>query len=285
MPIIELENVTYTYPKETEPALYNVNLEIEKGEFIVLTGPTGCGKSTLCRCFNGLIPHFSKGKLKGIVKICGLNTKEHSVHELAQHVGMVFQNPENQLVSMNVEREIAFGPENLGLPREEISERIGEALQKVGIYHLKDKAPYELSGGQQQRVAIASILAMSPDVIVLDEPTSELDIKCAEEVLATVKHLNEKHQITVFLVEHRLEKVVSFADRLLVMEEGGLILDGEPRKVLEEYGVLAEIGIGVPKVVQLIHLLREDGWGIEKLPLTPEETKTFLGELGAWSSR
>jgi len=167
--IIKAEGLTYTYPIGTKPAFEDVSLNIEKGEFVILTGPSGCGKTTLCRCFNGLIPHFYGGKLEGEITVSGLQVSEHPIHELAQHVGMVFQNPENQLFALSVEKDVAFGLENLGVPREEIRERVDWALKMAGIYGLKDRAPYELSGGQQQRVALASVLAMQPEIIVLDE--------------------------------------------------------------------------------------------------------------------
>ncbi|RLI12131.1 hypothetical protein DRO25_00700 [Candidatus Bathyarchaeota archaeon] len=172
MAVIETKKLTYTYPGGTKPSIRDVSIKIEKGEFVLITGPSGCGKTTLCRCFNGLIPHFYQGELKGEVFVTSLKVAEHPIYELAKHVGLVFQNPENQLFALSVEKDVAFGLENLGMAREEIRKRVDWAMKLTGIYELRERAPNELSGGQQQRVAIASVLAMQPEVIVLDEPTS-----------------------------------------------------------------------------------------------------------------
>lgn len=180
MPIVEVRSLSYTYPGSTKPTLTNVNFSVEEGEFILLTGPSGCGKTTLCRCLNGLIPNSYGGEFNGQVIVDGLVTTEHPVYEIAQHVGLVFQNPENELFCTSVEREVAFGPENLALPREEIRKRVEESLAMVGISHLRDKSPEELSGGEQQKVAIAALLAMKPKILVLDEPTANLDPASAQ---------------------------------------------------------------------------------------------------------
>lgn len=281
MAIIEARNLTYTYPFAERPAIEGVNLTIERGEFVLLTGPSGCGKTTLCRCFNGLIPHFYGGKIEGEVIVAGLKTKEHPVHELARHVGMVFQNPENQLFALTVEKDVAFGLENLGLPREEIRRRVDWALRVTGIYDLKDKAPFELSGGQQQRVAIASVLAMQPEIMVLDEPTSFLDPLSARVILETIYGLNKEMGITIVLVEHRLDLAARYANRVIVMDRGRIILDGEPREVfVDERARL--IGIGLPKVVKLYLELKEDGLDLGKVPLSPEEAyELIVGVLGS----
>ncbi|HDO42341.1 MAG TPA: ABC transporter ATP-binding protein, partial [Candidatus Bathyarchaeota archaeon] len=205
MAIIEAKGLTYTYPFAEKPAFKNIDLKIEKGEFILLTGPSGCGKTTLCRCLNGLIPHFYGGKLEGELTVAGLKTTEHAIYEIARHVGLVFQNPENQLFALTVEKDVAFGLENLGVPRDEIRRRVDWALKITGIYELKDRAPFELSGGQQQRVAIASVLAMQPEIIVLDEPTSSLDPLSAKNILDVIHRLNKDLGITIILVEHRLD--------------------------------------------------------------------------------
>ncbi|MDH5787733.1 MAG: energy-coupling factor ABC transporter ATP-binding protein, partial [Candidatus Bathyarchaeota archaeon] len=175
MAIIETKNLTYTYPSVTKPSIIDVSIKIEKGEFTLITGPSGCGKTTLCRCFNGLIPHFYQGELKGEIVVAEINPIEHPIYELATHVGLVFQNPDNQLFALSVEKDVAFGLENLGVPREKMRERVDSALNLTGIFDLRERAPHELSGGQQQRVAIASVLAMQPELIILDEPTSFLD--------------------------------------------------------------------------------------------------------------
>ncbi|MBS7648676.1 ATP-binding cassette domain-containing protein [Candidatus Bathyarchaeota archaeon] len=271
MPIIETRNLTYTYPFAENPAFEDVNLQIERGEFVLLTGPSGCGKTTLCRCFNGLIPHFYGGKLEGEIIVAGLKTTEHAIFEIAQHVGLVFQNPENQLFALTVEKDVAFGLENLGLNREEIRRRVDWALKVTGIYELRDRAPFELSGGQQQRVAIASVLAMQPEVIILDEPTSFLDPLSAKSILEIIYQLNRELGITVILVEHRLDLTARYANRVIVMREGRIILDNEPRRVFLEEEVRLS-GVGIPKVVRLYLLLKRDGVDLGIVPLSPEET-------------
>lgn len=259
------------------PSLRNVNFEVEPGEFVVLTGPSGCGKTTLCRCLNGLIPNFYPGKMEGEVHVCGLNVKERSTFELARHVGFVFQNPENQLFCLSVERDVAFGPENLGLPRSEVKRRVEWALSLLDIGDLRDKAPYELSGGQQQKVAIASVLAMEPEIIVLDEPTSFLDPKSALEILRAVRDLNERLSVTVILVEHRLDFVSQFADRVTVMDGGRIVLDGRPSEVFTEEAYL--LGVGIPRITLLFHQLRRDGFDFAKTPVTVNEALSELRRL------
>ncbi|MEM2479565.1 MAG: ATP-binding cassette domain-containing protein [Candidatus Bathyarchaeia archaeon] len=278
MAIIEAKNLSYTYPAANSPAFKNVNLKVERGEFILLTGPSGCGKTTLCRCFNGLIPHFYGGKLEGELIVAGLRAVEHPIYELAKHVGLVFQNPENQLFALNVEKDVAFGLENLGYPRDEIRRRVDWALKVTGIYNLKDKPPFELSGGQQQRVAIASVLAMQPEVIVLDEPTSFLDPLSAKNILEVIHRMNKDLGMTVILVEHRLDLAARFADRVIIMNNGEIIIDDEPRKVFLDERVRL-IGIGLPKVVKLYLLLKESGINLGRTPLSPEEMYESLVEV------
>jgi len=275
--IIETRKLAYTYPLAEKPAFVGVNLKVERGEFILLTGPSGCGKTTLCRCFNGLIPHFYGGKLEGELIVAGLKTSEHPIHEIAQHVGLVFQNPANQLFALTVEKDVAFGLENLGLPRDEIRRRVDWALKVTGIYDLRDKAPFELSGGQQQRVAIASVLAMQPEIIVLDEPTSFLDPLSARNILEVIHHLNREIGITVILVEHRLDLAARYANRVIVMKDGKIVLDGEPRRVFLDERVRVS-GVGIPKVVKLYLTLIKDGLDLGKVPLSPEETSKLVME-------
>ncbi|MEM3392477.1 MAG: ATP-binding cassette domain-containing protein [Candidatus Bathyarchaeia archaeon] len=275
--VISIRNLTFTYAGLDKPSIKNVNLNIFQGEFIVLTGPSGCGKTTLCRCLNGLIPNFYPGEMKGEVYVCGLNTREHSTSELASHVGFVFQNPENQLFSLTIERDVAFGLENLGLSREEIKERVEWALNVVGINDLRNKAPYELSGGQQQKAAIASVLAMKPEIIVLDEPTSFLDPKSALEILKVIQNLNKQLNITVILIEHRLDFAAQLANRILIMNEGEIVLDGEPSNVLTEEAYL--LGVGIPKVTFLFHQLKQENFNFNKIPVTIEEAALELRRL------
>src|SRR4030066_1662223 len=205
MAVIETEGLTYTYPGGSKQSIADVSIRIEKGEFALITGPSGCGKTTLCRCFNGLIPHFYQGEMKGKITVSGMNIADHPIYELAKHVGLVFQNPENQLFALSVEKDVAFGLENLGHSREEMRKRVDGALNLTGIYDLRERSPHEVSGGQQQRVAIAAVLAMQPEIIVLDEPTSFLDPLSAERIFEVIYDLKQKLGVTVVLVEHRLD--------------------------------------------------------------------------------
>ncbi len=278
MSIIETENLTYTYPSGTKPSIRDVSIKIEKGEFVLITGPSGCGKTTLCRCFNGLIPHFYQGELKGEITVAGLRISEQPIYELAKHVGLVFQNPENQLFALSVEKDVAFGLENLGVPREEMRKRVDWALNLTGIYDIRERAPHELSGGQQQRVAIASVLAMQPEIIVLDEPTSFLDPLGAKKIFEVIYDLNRKLRITVVLVEHRLDLTARYANHIVVMDDGKIALDGDPRKILgsEEARL---IGVGIPKPTRLYQILQKDRVSLSNtIPLSSDEMATMLRE-------
>jgi len=276
LPAIEAKKLSFTYAGTEKPSMEDINFSVEKGEFVILTGPSGCGKTTLCRCLNALIPNFYSGELTGELIVDGINVDGRSTAELATHVGFVFQNPENQLFSLSVERDVAFGLENLGVPKEEAIERVRWAMEATGILDLRNKAPYELSGGQQQRAAIAGVLAMRPSVLVLDEPTSFLDPKSAEEIVEIIAKLNHELQLTTLLVEHRLDVVSRYANRVIVMDNGKIALDGPPREVYNDQARL--IGIGLPKVTMLFHLLRIDGFGVTN-PITVEEAAADLRRL------
>jgi len=276
--LIETKGVTYTYPGGVRPSLQDVSITIEKGEFAILTGPSGCGKTTLCRCFNGLVPHFYSGKLDGDVFVAGLNVAEHQIYELARHVGLVFQNPENQLFALSVEKDVAFGLENLGVPRDEIRKRVDWALQITDTTDLRDRAPHELSGGQQQRVAIASVLAMQPDVMVLDEPTSFLDPLGAQQIFGVIHELNKNLGITVVLVEHRLDLASKYADHVIVVDAGKVVLDGTPGEVFNTEDARL-IGVGIPKATRLYQVLEESGVHLGKAPVTSEEASQLIREV------
>ncbi|PIU58617.1 energy-coupling factor ABC transporter ATP-binding protein [Candidatus Bathyarchaeota archaeon CG07_land_8_20_14_0_80_47_9] len=278
MGVIETRNVTYTYPGAAKPSIVDVSLNIEKGEFTLITGPSGCGKTTICRCFNGLIPHFYQGEMKGETIVAGLNVSEHPIYELAKHVGLVFQNPENQLFALSVEKDVAFGLENLGVPREEMRKRVDWALNLTEMYDLRERAPSELSGGQQQRVAIASVLAMQPEVVILDEPTSFLDPLSAKKIFEVIRDLNRKLGITVVLVEHRLDLTARYADHIIVMDEGKVALDGDPHEILRSEEARL-IGIGIPKATRLYQILKKDGLKLgNTIPLSSEEMASMLTE-------
>ena len=278
MTLIETKNLTFTYPSGMKPAVEDVSITIEKGDFVILTGPSGCGKTTLCRCFNGLVPNFYGGKLEGDITVAGFNVTKSSIHELARHVGLVFQNPENQLFALSVEKDVAFGLENFGVSRDEMRERVDWALQMTGINELRERAPHELSGGQQQRVAIASILAMRPEVMVFDEPTSFLDPLGAQRIFEVIHDLNKKLGITVILVEHRLDLASRYANHVIVMDESRVVLDGEPRQVFNSEKARL-IGVGIPKATRLYQILRENGVKLGKVPINSEEASQLLRRI------
>jgi energy-coupling factor transporter ATP-binding protein EcfA2 len=279
MAVIETKGLTYTYPGGSKQSITDVSIKIEKGEFALITGPSGCGKTTLCRCFNGLIPHFYQGEMKGETTVAGMNISEHPIYELAKHVGLVFQNPENQLFALSVEKDVAFGLENLGTQRETMREKVDWALELTRIYDLRERAPYELSGGQQQRVAIASVLAMQPEVMVLDEPTSFLDPLSARRIFEVIHQLNRTLGITVILVEHRLDLTAKYTNHIIVMNEGRVVLDGDPREVLQSEETRL-IGVGIPKATLLYQVLRKSGMKLGgRLPLDSEEMAATLKEV------
>jgi energy-coupling factor transporter ATP-binding protein EcfA2 len=279
MAVIETKGLTYTYPGGSKQSITDVSIKIEKGEFALITGPSGCGKTTLCRCFNGLIPHFYQGEMKGETTVAGMNISEHPIYELARHVGLVFQNPENQLFALSVEKDVAFGLENLGTQRETMREKVDWALELTRIYDLRERAPYELSGGQQQRVAIASVLAMQPEVMVLDEPTSFLDPLSARRIFEVIHQLNRTLGITVILVEHRLDLTAKYTNHIIVMNEGRVVLDGDPREVLQSEETRL-IGVGIPKATLLYQVLRKSGMKLGgRLPLDSEEMAAALKEV------
>jgi energy-coupling factor transporter ATP-binding protein EcfA2 len=275
--IVQANHLSFTYTGASKPSIEDISIGIAPGEFVVLTGPSGCGKTTICRCLNGLIPNFYSGDFAGDLIVDSMNVKQHTTAELAPHVGMVFQNPENQLFSLSVERDVAFGPENLGLSREETRKRVDWALDVTGISGLKDKPPYELSGGQQQRAAIAAVLAMQPKVMILDEPTSFLDPKSALEILEVISDLNKNLGITIILVEHRLDIVSQHANRVIVMDDGRIVLDGTPKDVYGEHARL--IGIGLPRVTTLFNLLQRDGIQFAETPTTVDEAVNVLRKM------
>jgi energy-coupling factor transporter ATPase len=276
--VIETEKLAYTYLGRTGSSVQDVSIIIEKGEFVVLTGPSGCGKTTLCRCFNGLIPHFYGGKLEGKLSVAGFNVTEHPISELALHVGLVFQNPENQLFALSVEKDVAFGLENIGMPRDKIRERVDWALETTDIQDLRDRAPHELSGGQQQRVAIASVLAMQPEIMVFDEPTSFLDPLGAQTIFEVISKLNKQLGITVILVEHRLDLASKYANHVIIMDKGKVVLDGEPRKIFNSEEARL-IGVGIPKAISLYQVLKKGGINLRSVPLTTEEASQLLREV------
>ncbi|HLN46243.1 MAG: energy-coupling factor ABC transporter ATP-binding protein [Chloroflexota bacterium] len=278
MAIIETKNLTYTYPSANRPSIKDVSIKVEKGDFVLITGPSGCGKTTLCRCFNGLIPHFYQGELTGEILVAGNDITKHQTHEMAKYVGLVFQNPENQLFALSIEKDVAFGLENLGFNREEMRKRVDWALNLTGIYDIRERSPHEVSGGQQQRVAIAAVLAMQPEIIVLDEPTSFLDPLSAEKIFEVIHDLNQRLGITVVLVEHRLDLTARYANHIIIMNEGNVYSNGETRQILDNEDTRL-VGVGIPKATLLHQMLLKDGVKLSNVaPLSSDEMVQILLE-------
>lgn len=278
---LKISNLTYTYQGEDKPAIRDINLEIDEGEFVVLMGPSGCGKSTLALCVNGIIPNVLGGEFEGTVEIDGLDTKEHEVYELSTRVGIVFQNPDSQLCNLIVKDELSFGPENLLVEKSEILKSIGEYLNFVALSHKENSNIYELSGGEKQRVAIASVLTMYPKMVILDEPTSNLDPIGARGIIKVIKELNKKKNLTVLLIDHEVSNILYLADRLIILDEGTIMYDGNPRYILEKYGdnIFKNIGVRIPKITQLAVRLNKKGFKISPFPLTVKEAvKSILKE-------
>jgi len=267
-------DVYYQYAVSSDLALKDINLKINPGEFVAIIGPNGSGKSTLAKLFNGLfVP------TQGDVFVAGFNTKnQEDIWEIRRRAGMVFQNPDNQIVATIVEEDVAFGPENLGIPPEEIRRRVKEALEIVELTEYADKAPHLLSGGQKQRVAIAGIIAMKPDCIILDEPTTMLDPVGRKEVISTVKRLNKEEGKTVVLITHFMEEAVQ-ADRILVMEKGKIVMEGKPNEIFSQVDRLKKIGLDVPQVTELAYKLSKDGIPVRKDILSVEEMVDCLCRL------
>jgi energy-coupling factor transporter ATP-binding protein EcfA2 len=278
--IILAKNLGFQYVGAPRAAIQGIDLSIKENEFILLTGPSGCGKTSLCRCLNGLIPNFYQGEWTGELLVDNLSVTTQLTSELSRRVGYVFQNPENQLFALTVEKDIAFGPENLGLSREEIRRRVDEAMNVTSTLPLKDLAPYELSGGQQQRVALAGVLAMKPSVIVLDEPTSFLDPRTAEDVMRATDDLRRELGLTIVVVEHRLDLVARYAERIVVMDAGKIVADGDLEETLDEkFDLLEGLGVGVPRVSLLWTMLRRDGLVSGKVPTHVESAASSLGDM------
>ena len=256
--ILEIAGLSFRYPDSPKKAVSDFDLSVPEGEIVVLAGPSGCGKSTLLRAVNGLIPHMYTGDYSGHVRVAGRDVKDSTMRDLAQMVGFLFQNPENQIFMFTVERDIAFGLENLGVPRAEMRERVDEAMRLLEIADLALRAPHELSDGQKQRVALAGVLAMKPRLVILDEPTSLLDPKTAAELVDLIGRLRKDLGTTFVVVEHRLDLLVKVADRIVVMNDGRKVLEGTPEEVL--FGDEAEAyGVTVPAVTKLQRMLAADG--------------------------
>jgi energy-coupling factor transporter ATP-binding protein EcfA2 len=269
--MIDIRGLSYNYAGSPEAALQAINLKIGTGEFVGVTGPTGAGKSTLALCLNGVIPHFQKGDFYGVIKIDQQDTVDSSCANLAFSVGSVFQDPESQIVSAVVEDEIAFGLENLNIPAQEISKRITESLSMAGIADLRYSSTRNLSGGQKQRVAVAAAIALRPKILVLDEPTSELDPQGTEDMFATLQKLNTEYNITIVVIEQKMQLLQEYCSRIVVLAKGRIVLDGPVREVLVHQQLLQEIGVNCSPVVRLAYMLKREGLYQGDFPVNVEE--------------
>jgi energy-coupling factor transporter ATP-binding protein EcfA2 len=281
MAIIEIRDLTYAYPVTEKPALRNVSLDLEEGQFLAVIGPNGAGKSTLCYTIAGFVPHFFKGKLEGQVRVGGIDSEHANLNDFVQKVGLVFQNPFNQISGskFTVYEEIAFGLENRGVPRDEMKPRIDRIMEVTGIQDLGDRSPYALSGGQQQRVALASILVLQPSILVLDEPTSQLDPIGTREVFQVIKSMS-RQGITIIMAEHKIEWVAEFADRIVALADGEILMLGSPAEVLTSPS-LTEHGIGISRYTATARrALNDDLWPSKRpLPVNLEEAIEGFREI------
>ena len=277
MGYFKLENVSYQYPLENRKVLKNINLDIKKGEFWAVIGKNGSGKTTLCSILRRFVPDFYKGELTGKITLEGKELKEYSQKEIVQKIGFVFQNPFTQIsgVKDTVFEEIAYGLENLGLEREVIISEVEKILKLLEIEKLRDRNPYDLSGGQKQRVALASIIAMDPDILVIDEPTSQLDPKGTEDIFKIINLMANEGK-TIILVEHKLELIAEYAQNILVLDEGEIILSGKAEEVLNNK-ILLEKEIGMTQYSILAYELEKAGKvELEEIPITKEKTVELL---------
>lgn len=277
MNYISVQNVTFQYDEQNQdakPVLDQISLEVKKGEFVAVLGHNGSGKSTVAKHLNAMLIPTS-----GKVLIDGMDTADEKLtFDIRRKVGLVLQNPDNQLVASIVEEDVAFGPENLGIPSDEIRERVDEALKAVDMYDHRKNAPHKLSGGQKQRVAIAGIIAMRPDCIVLDEPTAMLDPKGRQEVLDTILKLNRENGITIVMITHYMEEAV-LADRVFVLDNGRMLTQGKPDEVFSQVELLKKHRLDVPQATELCYKLRSWGVAIKKLPLSEEACVSLLKEV------
>lgn len=283
MPIIELQDVSFKYRGSKHLALDQISLSVEKGEFVGILGPTGAGKSTLCWVITGVAPQIIMGKLKGSADVMGKPTRTTPVAEITQMIGLVQQDAEAQLLMTDIEKEIVFPLENLCLEREEIARRLEYVLDLVDLQDNRQRHPFYLSGGQKQRVAVAAALAMKPEVLILDEATSELDPLGAEEIHNLAGDLKKQGK-TIIMIEHNIDELTCHADRLIIMDQGKIVKDGPTRNVLEDIDLLTGLGLYPPQVTQVGFHLRQLGFEVDPLPITPEESVKILSNLRAKSS-
>ena len=275
MAVYIIKDLTFHYPQAKSPALSGINLTIRKGEFLGITGPTGAGKSTLARCLNGIIPHFQKGCLQGSVLLNGKHLQQETTANIARVVGSVFDDPEAQIISADVEQELIFSLENMGVEPSEMESRITQALEMTGLSALRHSSTNNLSGGQKQRLAIAAVLAIKPQILVLDEPTSELDPLGTKEIFKILADLNQREGITVVLIEQKTEYLARYAGRIVILDQGKVAVDGHPRDVFSSSEELRHLGVQPPQIAQLAHRFGS----CRHLPITVSEGLSYIQKL------
>lgn len=277
---ISVRDLWVRYRDEENYVLNGVSIEINEGEFVLLTGPSGCGKTTLCYTIAGIIPRVIKAEVRGSVQVFGLDVFKTSPAELSKYIGIVFQNPEMQLVTSSVYDEVAFPLENLGFPPDEIRRRVGEVLEVVGLKGLEERSPASLSGGQKQALAIASVLALEPKIIILDEPTSQLDLQGTRRITDLILKLRENFKASILAVEHRVEWAVDHVDRVIVMDEGVVKMQGKPAEIFSKKVDVERYGFRPPQVSEIAYRLLEMGVALPKIPISLEEAfKVLRGVL------
>jgi energy-coupling factor transporter ATP-binding protein EcfA2 len=279
-PIVKVEGLTFSYPS-SDQTLHGISLEINRGEFVGITGPSGAGKTTLCMCLKGLIPHVIGGKMRGRINICGMDSRKTEPSMLSEAVAMVFQDPESQIVGLTVEEDLAFGPENLMKSSEQIRTEIPGILNTVGLSGYERRETYRLSGGQKQRIAIAAALMMDPQVLILDEPTAELDPQGKAEVFNVVRRLREEHDVTIIMVEHEVEHLADVADRIIALDHGRVVADGSPKEFFHSPRHFDRTeGERIPQVAELFLALEAENL-VDPHEFTPyeEEAIAHLDQL------
>ena len=279
--MIRIEDFSFTYKDEAKPALQEIRLSVSEGGFLGVIGPAGAGKTTLARAITGMVPHHYPGDFYGSVTVNGMDTVDSSILDLSRIVGMVFQDVDSQIISPIVEDEILYGLENFGVPREEIPGRMEEAMEKVGIADLRERSVTSLSGGQRQKVAIASIIALKPRILVMDEPTGELDPRSSRQIFSLLKELNEKQGITVLVIEQKIMLLCEFAKELAVLNEGRIVRRGPTRDVLAYAEELQELGINCPRVTTLSRILSQKTGEEQPVCVNLDEAESMVRRLMA----
>lgn len=276
--MIEIKNASFQYYTSSNFSLKNISIEITEGEIVGIIGPTGSGKSTFCYLLNGLIPHSIKGYFDGEVLVNGKNTRDESIAELSKIVGYMLQEPSFQIITPNVESEIAFGMENMGLSRDEMQERIDNICKILGIEHLRKRATSNLSEGEKQRIILASVMILQPDILVLDECTSMLDIPSKQELATTLKKLNTEQNKTIIMIEHDLDFLLELTDRIILINNGLIAADGAMSKILTDIKLLVNNSLVPPKLIELFASFAENNLPVKKMPGTYKEAKEIMKE-------